>query len=131
MAIDSLKDDERNLNNIEEKLQKDFSELNKELNCLDTELGMILSEEERKVDHENWLQHKAAYLEFVKQTQTWILTTKDKIEAHIGPEDSVSVASSQRHKKNNGSIAGRMSNVSSRSSSSAAPLKQEAEHKHY
>ncbi|KAL0150819.1 hypothetical protein M9458_051514 [Cirrhinus mrigala] len=128
--IDSLKDDERNLNNVEEKLQKNFSELNKEFNCLNAELGVLLSEEERKADHDIWFQHKAEYIEeFVKLTQTWILTTKDKIEAfNIGPEDSVSVVSLQRQKNKYGSVAGRMSNASSRSSSSAAHLKQEAEH---
>lgn len=74
--------------------------------------------------------NKANYIEkFVKRSQTWILTTKDTIEAcNIGPEDNVSVVSSQRHKKNYGSVAGRMSNASSRSSSSTAHLKQEAEH---
>lgn len=92
---------------------------------------MLLSEEERKADDENCLlQHKVTYIEeFTKQIQTWILTTKDKMEAfNIGPKDIVSVASSQRHKKKYGSIAGRMSNVSSHSSSSAAHLKQEAEY---
>ncbi|RXN25366.1 hemagglutinin amebocyte aggregation factor-like protein [Labeo rohita] len=115
-GIDSLKDDERNLNNVEEKLQKNFSELNKEFTCLNAELGVLLSEEERNIE------------EFVKQTQTWILTAKDKIEAfNIGPKDSVSVVSLQRQKNKYGSVAGRMSNASRRSSSSAAHLKQEAE----
>lgn len=82
-------------------MRKSFTKLNKELNCLNANLGVLLSEEERKADHDNWFQHKAAYIEeYIEETRTQILTSKYKIEAfNIGPEDSVSVVITKTQKE--------------------------------
>ena len=65
--------DARNVQNVQDAMEKDFAELVGEFRSLNSEVANLLREDERTCDQDNWFEVKMAPIrEFMKETKRWI-----------------------------------------------------------
>lgn len=144
--------DSQDFQNVKERMGNDFALTLNEFNSHNTNVGSLLSEEEKMYDQENWFEPKMASIrDFMKTTRKWIAENHkhvmqkeavqqknvltDDLQEAVKPDDSVSqvgVSNDSDHSpceshvsRTCGSYVSRSSTISRVSSTRA---KQEAEY---
>ncbi|KAL0157129.1 hypothetical protein M9458_048375, partial [Cirrhinus mrigala] len=130
--IDKLKENDENVEKIEQELLTQLNKLYQEFIELNDNVQELLLDEEKGDDQRIWFEPKSSKIgEFVLGTERWIEKVKDANAAKnedVEPGDSVSeVASTVRKKSRAGSSAGHSVASSATSSSSILRMKEEAE----
>lgn len=100
-----LKENDSNVDKVEEEILNDFAKLYGEFNDINKEFVTLLPEEEASEDQQHWFNPKSANIEqFVRITEKWIKGVREgtkedheeeacSSEDDIRPEDSASRAS--------------------------------------
>lgn len=140
--IEAMMSDAQNVTSVKDMMEGDFVQSLSEFDRLHTEVGNLLSEEEKMHDHDNWFEPKMAQIkDFMKTVKRWAADAHDSVgketsplekdnvieeEEAVLPSDSVSQIGVSNGAKARSGVSHVSSSAGSRASSTLA--RQEAEH---
>lgn len=113
--------DARNVQNVQDAMEKDFAELVGEFRSLNSEVANLLREDERTCDQDNWFEVKMAPIrEFMKETKRWIAAVH---------ESNYSISQAGDRNAERGSLCGtQVSHATAASRVTSTRVRQEAQH---